>query len=134
MTGGTRRLTLEAALGLSLTLGGCVLWWFLTDIPFIRASGAPAWILGAAGTVLSVRVLRCGVSGAARFLALGQMATASVFVAFFFFLSALPPTESFDALETAPLFQLPDQDRRVHSLEEELGRGPVLLVSFRGPW
>ena len=38
------------------------------------------------------------------------------------------------ALTTAPPFSLPDQKGKIHSLEDYLAKGPVLLAFHRGTW
>jgi hypothetical protein len=109
-------------------------WYLWIDSPRMRATGAPAWVLIGAGVLLAwfgwrsdrrVRVL--GVAIITTLLLAG-------FVWSFFVFAALPGVEAARELEHAPDFTLPDaQGESVH-LYEVLGKGPVLLVFFRGWW
>ena len=76
--------------------------------------------------------------GGSRFLvklvAAAQVLLTAFFVIWFFWLSQLPATGSLDGLQRAPDFTLPNQDGMQVTLAQELAKGPVLLIFYRGHW
>jgi len=106
-------------------------WWLTIDHPFLRATGASAWLLLALALGLSLSAARRDRRRWVRGFALAELGVAALSLWAYFRLSSLPAT----ALpERALDFTLLDQDQRPVSLSAELGRGPVLLVFFRGVW
>ena len=126
-----RRTTL-AIVGLLLCLVSPIAWWATIDHPWMRASGAAAWLALVIGLLLSASAAlvdrRLWVRA---FLVLG-LAQLGLFVWLFFGFARLPaPTKP---LERASDFTLADQLGRSVTLSAELSKGPVLLVFFRGHW
>ena len=89
-------------------------------------------ILGTAlGILGAVRIRRRWPS----ILAVGESLMTLFFVGALFGLLRLPPApEAPPALAAAPDFTLPDQDGNPVTLSSFRGRGPVLLVFYRGFW
>ena len=124
----------RAFVGLFLTLAGPAAYMLLLDNARMRASGAPAFGLMAAGAVLGLsaffydRRWWVGLLGAFNVLFLGA------FFYGFYWLMALPPSEPLAVGSTAPEFVLPDQEGRPVALAAYRDAGPVLLVFYRGHW
>lgn len=57
-----------------------------------------------------------------------------LFAWFFFGFATLPEARAAEALERASNFTLLDSTGASRELANELARGPVLLVFFRGSW
>lgn len=117
------------------TLVAAPLYAILLDLPLIRSTGWPLFLLAgvgaAAGAVYARRDDRSWVrlGGAANVALLGLAA------AWFFWHAALPaPDPRARTLTEAPDFTLPDQDGQPVSLSSLYADGPVLLVFFRGSW
>ncbi len=128
------RATGWALTGLLLVLLGPVAYFLLLDFPILRASGAPAMGLiaagAAAGVVAARRDARIWVRGLAVLNIL--LLLGSVWV--LFGMLALPAPDGVTALTVAPDFTLPDHQGRAVSLSEAWAQGPVLLVFYRGFW
>ena len=107
-------------------------WFWTIDQPFLRATGATAWVLLAVALVLALSAARHDRRLWVRGIAAAQFAAALAFLWLFFGLSRLPHATASE-LARAPDFTLPDQDGRTVTLSAELARGPVVLVFFRGP-
>jgi cytochrome oxidase Cu insertion factor (SCO1/SenC/PrrC family) len=106
-------------------------WLWTIDRPFLRASGLSAWLLLAAALGLALSAAWRDRRAWVRGVALLQLLAVALFAWAYFVAARMPVT----ALpERAPDFTLPDQDGRPVTLAEELQRGPVLLVFFRGHW
>jgi hypothetical protein len=127
-----RRL-LQALLGLFLCLSGPIAWAQFMDRPWLRSSGAPAWILMAAGVLYGLVAARADRRWFVRALAALDALLLALFAWAFFGLFALPVTPAED-LQRAPDFTLPDVGGRPVTLSERLGGGPILLVFWRGHW
>jgi AhpC/TSA family len=122
-----------ALLGVLVTLAGPVAYVALLTHPWLRSSGAPAWVLMTAGVALCIFALRGGSRWWHR-LAFGASAAITLlFIAGFAF-ATLPAPGIAATMTTAPDFTLPDQEGRAVSLAAELAQGPVLLVFYRGSW
>ena len=128
-----RRLLL-VLIGLALTLLGLAGWAMLMHVPWLRTTAATAWV----GIALGLACTGTGLRGGSRFLvklvAAAQVLLPAFFVIWFFWLSQLPATGSLDGLQRAPDFTLPNQDGKQVTLAQELAKGPVLLIFYRGHW
>ena len=124
----------RAFVAVLLTLAGPAAYMLLLDNARMRASGAPAFGLMAAGAVLGLsaffydRRWWVGLLGGFNVLFLGA------FFYGFYWLMALPPAESLTAGSPAPEFVLSDQEGRPVALAAFRDAGPVLLVFYRGHW
>lgn len=127
-----RRL-LQALLGLFLCLSGPVAWVQLMDRPWLRSSGAPAWILLSAGVLYGLAAARADRRWFVRALAVLDAALLALFAWAFFGFATLPATPAED-LRQAPDFTLPDMGGRPVALRERLAGGPILLAFWRGHW
>jgi hypothetical protein len=124
-----------ALLGATLVLLGALTYVPLLGVPWIRSTAAPNLALMIVGTAL-------GLVGAARMrrrwpwiLAVGESLLSLFFVGALFGLLRLPAApDAPPARAAAPDFTLPDQDGNPVTLSSFRGRGPVLLVFYRGFW
>lgn len=128
------RRTAHAICALLLALSAPCLWLATIDSPALRASGAAAWI------ALAVSI---GIGGSAawvdrrlwvRTLASVEVILLGLFAWIFFGFAKLPEARAAEALERASEFTLLDSTGASRALSNELARGPVLLVFFRGSW
>jgi FtsH-binding integral membrane protein len=127
------RLLLPGLAGLVLTIAGPFAYMASLDQPMLRATGLPAWVLMAAGIALClVTARRTKRRGPWVLTGVTGLMTAA-FLGMFFLAAALPSTNA-AALRTAPDFTLNDHTGRPFHLAEELKRGPVLLIFYRGHW
>jgi len=124
-----------AIVGTVLVFGGAISYMLLLDNAWIRSTTLPNIVLIVVGMALcgwaivkkpGKITLACGVLGG-----LGGLAFIfAMFVAF-----SLPPPPDATGLDAAATsFSLPNQDGRQVSLSSFRGKGPVLLVFYRGHW
>ena len=124
-----------ALLGAALVLLGAFTYVPLLDVPWIRSTAAPNLAAMILGTAL-------GILGAVRIrrrwpwiLAVGESMVTLLFIGGIFGLLRLPATpDALPVRAAAPDFTLPDQDGDPVALSSFRGRGPVLLVFYRGFW
>ncbi|HET6204282.1 MAG TPA: hypothetical protein VFI25_15930 [Planctomycetota bacterium] len=128
------RRTRLALASLALTLAGPVLYLLLLGDPVLRSTGAPAFLLMAAGIALGLVASRRDPRPRIRAFLAASSGLTALFAFGFFVLAALPRAASAETLEHAPEFTLPDQEGRPVSLGAARSSGPVLLVFFRGHW
>ncbi len=123
-----------ALFALFVTIAGPLLYRALMGNPWVRSSGAPAFVLMALGTMLGIRAIaqdrRLLVRGIG---ALSPLLTV-LFTYIFVWGLALPAAPHLDELADAPMFTLPDEEGRPVSLAEVTAEGPALLVFYRGYW
>lgn len=121
--------------GMLVTAVGGVSYFLLTDIPFIRNTAAPNIALVVIGMAMAGwgvakrrskgTIISAGVSA---FVGLGLIGSLTV-------LMKLPPAEELArTADTLPDFTLPNQDGVPVTLSSYKGKGPVLLVFYRGHW
>jgi hypothetical protein len=130
----TSRRTRQAIGALLLALGAPLLWWATLDVPSLRASGAAAWIALAASIVIGGSAAWVDRRVWVRTLASVEVLLLALFAWIFFGLAKLPEARAAETLERAADFTLLDSTGTPHVLSEELLKGPVLLVFFRGSW
>jgi len=122
-------------IGLAATVVGGVSYFLLLDVPFIRNTAIPNLVLVVAGmgmagyAVFKKRSWVTIPSGAvSAFVGLGLIL--SLFV-----LMKLPAVgQVASAADVLPDFTLPNQDGQPVTLSSFRGKGPVLLVFYRGHW
>lgn len=131
---GGRRAGGRAVVGLLLTLGGPVAYMLLLDNARMRASGAPAFGLMAAGAVLGLGAMLRDKRWRIRLAGVFNIVLLSGFIYAFFWAAALPAPDVMSIGEPAPEFVLPDQHGSPVMLAEYREAGPVLLVFYRGHW
>jgi hypothetical protein len=124
----------RAVAALFLCLAAPFAWIPTLDVPWMRSSGAPAWLLLAVGLALGWSALRADPRLGTRILFGLDVLALVLFAAGFFAFARLPMTERALSLARAENFTLPDETGRDVSLRAELTRGPVLLVFYRGHW
>ncbi len=119
--------------GLTLTFLAAISYIFLLDISFIRRTAIPNWplvIIGMALAIYGLYLKRTWITGPAGVVAVlaGGMFLISVF-------KTLPSAGPVAATaQVLPEFTMPNQDGRPVTLSSFHGRGPVLLVFYRGHW
>jgi len=128
-----RRLPL-ALLAVLLCLAAPVAWAFALSVPWLRSTGAPAWLLLGAGVLLGFAAARADRRRIVRVLAWVDAILLAAFVWLFFGAAALHPQAAAEDLARAPDFTLPDNHGQPVTLSRELSHGPVLLVFYRGHW
>lgn len=127
------RGTLRAAGSIVLFVLGPLSWLWTIDNPLLRSTGLSAWLLLGAALLLSFSAARVDRRRWVRGLVIVQLGALALFAWLFFGYARLPGTRALE-LTRAPDFTLPDHLGRPVHLEEELARGPVLLVFLRGHW
>lgn len=126
-------LVLGAA-GLALCFAGPFVWIATLDAPILMRTGAAAWLCIAAGLALCFFAARRDGRRRVRAFAWASVAFTLLFAWGAFGLARLPRAEQARASERAPEFDLADHNGKPVRLSDELERGPVLLVFFRGSW
>lgn len=117
------------------TLIAAPLYVALLDVPLIRATGLPIFLLTGVAAVAGAIYVRRDDRGWVRIGGAANMLAILAAACWFFWLAALPvPQAAAAALEQAPDFRLLDQNRRPVALSELYRRGKVLLVFYRGSW
>lgn len=106
-------------------------WWWTIDDPYLRASGATAWMMLAAALFLGLSAAWRDRRRWVRVVVGLELLCGVLFLWAFFGLAVLPAAAP---PPRAPDFTLPDQDGRPVTLASELRAGPQLLVFFRGHW
>jgi len=122
-----------AALSLCACLAAPVAWALSMDVPWMRSSGAAAWLLLAVGVGCGLLAARADRRLRVRVLAGLDLVVAALFTWFFFGWATLPVTPA-EELRRAPDFTLPDVGGRPVTLSQRLAGGPILLVFYRGHW
>lgn len=131
---GGRRAGGRAVVGTLLTLGGPIVYMLLMDNARMRASGAPAFGLMAAGVVLGLGAMLRDTRWRIRLAGVFNIVFASAFTYAFYWAAALPASYLVSTGSPAPEFVLPDQQGSPVILAEYREAGPVLLVFYRGHW
>jgi hypothetical protein len=125
-------IRMTAAL-LIVFLGG-LLYLIQIDTEWIRRTGLPSLIIMTIGTGAGIRLAIKHRSALGYFLSAVSVGVTGVFV-FYLYVVRLPSPEAApDVGEPAPGFTLPDHRGESVALRDFRGRGPVLLVFYRGVW
>ena len=125
---------LIGAAGFALCFAGPFVWIATLDVPVLMRTGAAAWLCVAAGIGLSILAARRDGRRRVRAFAWASVVFAALFAFGAYGLARLPRAETARASERAPEFDLVDHGGKPVRLSDELARGPVLLVFFRGSW
>lgn len=123
-----------AIAGLLAVIAGPVAYMMLVETPWILTTGAPAFVLMILGVTLSFAAVRRRAKLGPILIAGLNTILLALFTYGFLFLSALPPSEKFAGLKSAPEFSLLDENETKVTLSEARASGPVLLVFYRGFW
>jgi hypothetical protein len=129
----TRRLPL-ALLAVLLCVAAPIAWALALSVPWLRSTGAPAWLLLGTGALLGFEAARADRRRIVRVLAWVDAGLLTAFAWLFFGAAALHPQAAAEDMVRAPDFTLPDDHGRPVTLSKELSHGPVLLVFYRGHW
>lgn len=121
-------------ISLLLVLAGPPLYAATMENRLARSTAWPTLALMTVGTVLGF-VAAARRSGRWPKVVAGINVTLlALIVVAFFVLMRLPRSEQFADASTAPDFSLSDHNGRQVNLRQELAKGPVLLVFYRGHW
>ncbi len=124
-----------ALLGFLLTLLGGLSYVLLLDVPWIRATAIPNVALTVLGLALSLYALLRTRAALVVIAAVASLLVGGGFLASVFILMDLPaPAHSWTGGRPVPDFELPNQNGERVRLSSFVGRGPVLLVFYRGHW
>ncbi len=124
-----------ALLGLLLTLLGGISYFFLLDVPWIRSTAIPNAALTVIGLALCSYALFRTRAAVVVTAAVLSLLIGGGFLASVFFLMDLPaPAQTWAAGRPVPDFALLNQHGELVSLSSFVGKGPVLLVFYRGHW
>ena len=120
---------------LLLAVGGFGSYFLLLFEPTVRATAWPTLAMLTVAVVLGVAAVRRHRRWWTIALATVDMGVAAMFLFLFFVGFSLPAVANVPTPpDPAPDFELADQEGRSHRLSEYRGRGPVLLVFYRGHW
>ena len=120
-------------IGLALCIAAPFAWAFTLDNAFMRSTGIASWVYLALGIAVGIAAIRIDPRRRVRVLLGIDVAIVALFAVTYFTFPRLPEAQQ-PMLERAPDFELTASDgSRVH-LADELARGPVLLVFYRGYW
>jgi hypothetical protein len=129
-----RRNLVLGALGLALCLCAPFAWVLTLDVPLLMHTGAAAWLCIAIGLALGVSAMRNDTRKLLRVFVAADLVLAGLLAWGAYGLAQLPRAGVARASERAPEFDLVDHNGKPVRLSDELARGPVLLVFFRGSW
>ena len=121
-------------LSLLLVVAGPFAYMASLENPLMRSTGLPAFALMAVGVVVGLVSAFSRPGRWPRVSAGLAMALTALFAFGFFVGMHIPDSPQFAAVDAAPDFTLPDQTGKPVSLRQELAKGPVLLVFYRGHW
>lgn len=135
MSKARRRANRWAWIGLAMSAIGGISYFLLISVPWIRSTALPNIILAVSGIAFSVIAIaqkRTWITIGAGTLSLLLSAG---FLTSFFVLMKLPSDAHVIAVgKDAPDFAIPNQYGRTAQLSSFEGKGPVLLVFYRGYW
>lgn len=124
----------RAWLGFGLAAAGVAAYVLLLGERFLRVSGVVAFVPLAVGLAMGLVAWHRAPSWATRIGALLTVGLAVAFSWVFFVVARLPAPSTFEGLDVAPDFTLEAAPGRAFHLADEVERGPLLLVFFRGHW
>lgn len=135
-----KRALLASILSILVIVAGAASYVALLDVPSIRKYGTPNLLLMIAGCAIAVRAATMRPRWPGTLASIVALGTTALFVSstYLFFGVPAPQQARIDALRAvdadAPTFTLPDQDGNSVTLADYWGKGPVLLVFYRGHW
>jgi hypothetical protein len=124
----------RAWIGFALCLVAPLAWMATLDVPVLRSTGAAAWVLIAVGCVLTGSAAAVDRRRWILVLLALQCAFVGLFAWASFGFARLPEVRVAREVGRIADFSLRDERGQTVVLSEELRRGPVLLVFFRGHW
>ncbi len=121
--------------GLVLAVGGFASYFALLADATVRATAWPTFTMLSVGAALGVAAVRRRRRWWTVALGTADVGAAVLFVYLFFIEFSLPVAAAKPAAaDPAPTFSLPDEHGTPVALADFRGRGPVLLVFYRGHW
>lgn len=124
-----------ALVGILLSLLGGGSYFLFMDNPWIRSTAIPNVALTALGLALCLYSLIRTRAALVVTAAVLSLLIGGGFLVSVFFLMALPaPSQTWTVGRPVPDFALPNQDGELIRLSSFVGKGPVLLVFYRGHW
>lgn len=117
------------------TLLGVAAYILLLDVPWIRATAWPMFVVAGGGAIAAIVLARSDERDWVRWAANGNVACVAFAGVWFFWVLSLPVAEArATTMGSAPNFTLADQTGESITLDTYRGGGPVLLVFYRGSW
>jgi hypothetical protein len=129
-----RRNVVCGVAGVALCLCAPVAWVLTLDVPVLMHTGAAAWLCIALGLTLGVLGMRRDTRTWLRAFVAADLVIAGLLAWGAYGFARLPEAALARSAERAPEFDLVDHSGKPVRLSDELARGPVLLVFFRGSW
>ncbi len=124
-------------LALALACAGILAYVLLLGVPWVRSTGAPAFVALGVALLLAGSALR-RERRARTFVPAGlTFVLALAFLWLFFVVARLPASTTFEQLERAPDVKLASHElpgASAFKLSQIAQEGPLLLVFFRGHW
>lgn len=136
----TSRALIAAALSILVVAAGAASYMALLEVPSIRRYAIPNLLLMIAGCLIALRTATKRPRWPGVLASLATVGVTLFFFASTYLLFALPQPqqkqiETIAAVDAdAPAFVLPDQDGDSVAIADYWGKGPVLLVFYRGHW
>lgn len=122
-----------APVSLLLAVGGSASYFYMLTIPAVRTTAWPTFAMLALAIALSAAALAQRRRWWTIVSAVGSIVIAAQFVYMFSIEFRLPEAQAGPTVaDKAPDFVLPDHQDKKFSLASYLGKGPVLLVFYRG--
>ena len=122
-------------IGLALVVVAWLSYFLLLRNAWIRATAIPNLVVMFLGTALGIFAAAQAEERSATWMAAGDVLLTLLFLTLLFVWFRLPaPQSTADTDGPAPDFTLPNQDGEPVTLSTFRGRGPVLLVFYRGHW
>lgn len=121
----------------AVTLLGWISYPIINKIPGVRRTMWPLWMFFLLGFAVAAAALLLGrtFSGLDRALAQAAIGNLPLFLFFYFFMMRTPRAKGRPEIgQRLPHFELPSDEGKVISPDDFNGKGPVLLVFFRGFW
>ena len=123
-----------AGVALVVTLAGPALYLGFLDVPWVRSTGLPGFVLLPLGFLLGVRAAVADRRWWVRLGAGLEFLMLAGFALGLTVLTRVPAAEGFARLTWAPDFTVADHEGRPFHLADELKASPVLIVFYRGYW
>ena len=122
--------------GLVLAVGGFASYFALLADATVRATAWPTFTMLTLGAALGIAAVRRRRRWWTVALGTADVGVAVLFVYLFFIEFSLPVAAAAApaTADAAPTFSLPDEQGNPVALADFRGRGPVLLVFYRGHW
>lgn len=125
----------SAIVAIAATFLGVVSYVLLLDVPWIRATAWPMFVVAGGAAITAIVLARTDERDWVRWAANGNLGCVLLAGVWFFWVLSLPTAEArASTMGSAPNFTLADQTGESITLDTYRGGGPILLVFYRGSW